>query len=102
MPDPLVSIFLNLLVHFTICPNLIYRRQKAIFLTPVSNKWEFRRMTRLDIGKIRGLQQISTPEGIFIICAMDHRGSLRTMIEREQLDDYVGDLISKLAELGLL
>jgi tagatose 1,6-diphosphate aldolase len=46
-------------------------------------------MVRLDIGKIRGLQQISTPEGIFIICAMDHRGSLKTMIEREQLDDYV-------------
>jgi len=46
-------------------------------------------MTRLGIGKIRGLQQISTPEGIFIICAMDHRGSLKAMIEKEQLDDYV-------------
>lgn len=46
-------------------------------------------MTRLSIGKIRGLQQISTPEGIFIICAMDHRGSLREMIEKEQLDDNV-------------
>jgi len=45
-------------------------------------------MTRLGIGKIRGLQQISTPEGIFIICAMDHRGSLKSMIEKEQLDDY--------------
>jgi len=45
-------------------------------------------MTKLGIGKIRGLQQISTPEGIFIICAMDHRGSLKTMIEKEQLDDY--------------
>jgi len=46
-------------------------------------------MARLSIGKIRGLQQISTPEGIFIICAMDHRGSLKAMIEKEQLDDYV-------------
>jgi tagatose 1,6-diphosphate aldolase len=46
-------------------------------------------MTKLNIGKIRGLQQISTSEGIFIICAMDHRGSLKTMIEKEQLDDYV-------------
>jgi len=46
-------------------------------------------MARLGIGKIRGLQQISTPEGIFIICAMDHRGSLKAMIEKEQLDDYV-------------
>ncbi|MBM4447256.1 MAG: tagatose 1,6-diphosphate aldolase [Chloroflexi bacterium] len=46
-------------------------------------------MTRLSTGKIRGLQQISTPEGIFIICAMDHRGSLKAMIEKEQLDDEV-------------
>jgi tagatose 1,6-diphosphate aldolase len=46
-------------------------------------------MNKLNIGKIRGLQQISTPEGIFIICAMDHRGSLKTMIEKGQLDDYV-------------
>jgi tagatose 1,6-diphosphate aldolase len=46
-------------------------------------------MARLGIGKIRGLQQISTPEGIFIICAMDHRGSLEAMIEKEQLDDEV-------------
>jgi tagatose 1,6-diphosphate aldolase len=47
------------------------------------------RITKLNIGKIRGLQQISTPEGIFIICAIDHRGSLKTMIEKGQLDDYV-------------
>ena len=46
-------------------------------------------MTRLSVGKIRGLQQISTSEGIFIICAMDHRGSLKEMIEKEQLDDDV-------------
>jgi tagatose 1,6-diphosphate aldolase len=46
-------------------------------------------MTKLKIGKIRGLQQISTIEGIFVICAMDHRGSLKTMIEEGQLDDYV-------------
>lgn len=47
------------------------------------------RMIKLGIGKIRGLQQISTPEGVFIMCAMDHRGSLKTMIEKEQLDDNV-------------
>jgi tagatose 1,6-diphosphate aldolase len=34
----------------------------------------------LTIGKIRGLQQISTPDGIFAICAMDHRESLKSMI----------------------
>jgi tagatose 1,6-diphosphate aldolase len=47
------------------------------------------RTTRRGIGKIRGLQQISTTEGIFIMCAMDHRGSLKAMIEKEQLDDEV-------------
>ena len=40
-------------------------------------------MKRLTIGKIRGLQQIANPEGIFVICAMDHRGSLRRMIDGE-------------------
>ena len=40
-------------------------------------------MKRLSIGKIRGLQQITTPDGIFTICAMDHRGSLRNMIDEE-------------------
>src|SRR3990172_2049203 len=34
----------------------------------------------LTIGKIRGLQQISSSEGIFSICAMDHRESLKKMI----------------------
>jgi tagatose 1,6-diphosphate aldolase len=32
----------------------------------------------LTIGKIRGLQRISGSEGIFTICAMDHRGSLES------------------------
>ncbi len=40
-------------------------------------------MKGLSIGKIRGLQQIASPDGIFIICAMDHRGSLRRMIDEE-------------------
>ncbi len=40
-------------------------------------------MKRLGIGKIRGLQQIANPDGIFTICAMDHRGSLRSMIDEE-------------------
>jgi len=41
-------------------------------------------MKRLSIGKIRGLQQIANPDGILTICAMDHRGSLRSMIDEEQ------------------
>jgi len=41
-------------------------------------------MKRLSIGKIRGLQQIANPDGIFAMCAMDHRGSLRSMIGKER------------------
>ena len=40
-------------------------------------------MKRLSIGKLRGLQQIANPDGIFTMCAMDHRGSLRSMIDEE-------------------
>jgi tagatose 1,6-diphosphate aldolase len=39
-------------------------------------------MIESGIGKIRGIQQISTDEGIFAICAIDHRGSLKRMIEK--------------------
>jgi tagatose 1,6-diphosphate aldolase len=46
-------------------------------------------MAEPSIGKIRGLQEIATSDGIFIICAMDHRGSLKAMIEKEQPDDEV-------------
>ena len=37
----------------------------------------------LTIGKIRGLQQIANPDGILAVCAMDHRGSLRSLIDEE-------------------
>lgn len=37
-------------------------------------------MEPLTIGKVRGLQQISDPHGIFAMCAMDHRGSLQHML----------------------
>lgn len=40
-------------------------------------------MHNLSIGKIRGLQQISTAGGLFVICAMDHRGSLQSVLEKE-------------------
>jgi tagatose 1,6-diphosphate aldolase len=36
-------------------------------------------MKKLTIGKLRGLQQIASPDGIFNMCAMDHRGSLRRL-----------------------
>ncbi|MFC1991217.1 tagatose 1,6-diphosphate aldolase [Chloroflexota bacterium] len=40
-------------------------------------------MKKLTAGKVRGLQQIAGPDGIFTICAMDHRGSLQRMIGKE-------------------
>ncbi len=40
-------------------------------------------MSNLSIGKIRGLQQISTTNGLFIISALDHRGSFKSLIEKE-------------------
>jgi tagatose 1,6-diphosphate aldolase len=41
-------------------------------------------MKALSIGKIRGLQQISTAGGHFIMCAMDHRSGLITMLKDAQ------------------
>ena len=46
-------------------------------------------MGKLTIGKLRGLQQLSTDAGIFNICALDHRGSLKTMLEK-----YRGNVVS--------
>ena len=37
-------------------------------------------MNALTIGKIRGLQQIASADGIFTMCAMDHRGSLESVL----------------------
>lgn len=34
-------------------------------------------------GRLRGLERIATAEGVFAICAMDHRGSLQRMIDAE-------------------
>ncbi len=44
-------------------------------------------MSSLSTGKIRGLQQITGQDGIFTMCAMDHRGSLRRMIDEEHPED---------------
>jgi len=62
-------------------------------------------MSNLSIGKIRGLQQISTADGIFVICAIDHRGSLQSAIEKElgkkigykEMVEYKLDICSALA-----
>jgi tagatose 1,6-diphosphate aldolase len=36
---------------------------------------------QLSMGKMRGLQQIATPAGILVMCAMDHRSGLVSMME---------------------
>ena len=63
-------------------------------------------MKKLTIGKLRGLQQIASPDGLFIICAMDHRGSLQRMIDPahpesvtfEQIVEFKVELCSALAK----
>ncbi len=57
-------------------------------------------MKRLSIGKIRGLQQIANPDGMLTICAMDHRGSLRSMINEDNPGevDY-GEMVKRKLEL---
>lgn len=60
---------------------------------------------RLTIGKLRGLQQISDEQGIFAMCAMDHRGSMQRLINQtepgkvtyETLAEYKRDLTECLA-----
>ncbi len=43
-------------------------------------------MERYSIGKIRGLQKIANADGIFTMCAMDHRGSMKEMINKNNPD----------------
>jgi tagatose 1,6-diphosphate aldolase len=40
-------------------------------------------MVSLRIGKVRGLQQLANSDGMFAMCAMDHRGSFQKMIDKE-------------------
>jgi tagatose 1,6-diphosphate aldolase len=42
-------------------------------------------MKKLTIGKLRGLQQLANNDGIFNICAMDHRRSLSRIMEGEKV-----------------
>lgn len=57
-------------------------------------------MKELSTGKIRGLQQISSLEGIFTICAMDHRDSLKQMIEESgKKNAGYEDLVQRKLEL---
>ena len=37
----------------------------------------------LSLGKLRGLQEIANPHGLFTITALDHRGSLQRALNPE-------------------
>jgi tagatose 1,6-diphosphate aldolase len=62
-------------------------------------------MTTLSIGKIRSLQQCSTPEGAIAVLALDHRGNLRQMlnpsapnsVSEEQLTGFKQQVVGVLA-----
>ena len=42
-------------------------------------------MKKLTVGKLRGLQELANNDGIFNICAMDHRRSLSRIMEGEKV-----------------
>jgi tagatose 1,6-diphosphate aldolase len=57
-------------------------------------------MKKLTIGKLRGLQQIASPDGIFNMCAMDHRGSLRKLAGELSYDEMVKRKLELCANLA--
>ena len=40
-------------------------------------------MSRLTVGKLRGLQQVANDKGILTVCAIDHRESLRQALNEK-------------------
>jgi len=55
-------------------------------------------MKKLTIGKLKGLQQLATGDGIFTMCAMDHRGSLQHIRGEGTELDY-GEMVERKLEL---
>ncbi len=51
-------------------------------------------MTMLSPGKIRGLSQVSTPHGIFSILAIDHRDSLRAVLDPSAPDSISAETMT--------
>ena len=55
-------------------------------------------MLDLTPGKIRGIDQLATDEGVFAVLAIDHRGSFRAMVagdvSDEEITQFKIDLIS--------
>ena len=41
-------------------------------------------MRKLSIGKIRGLQQLANDKGVLTMCALDHRASLKRMLDEQR------------------
>ena len=56
-------------------------------------------MKTLSIGKLRGLQQIANPDGMFTMCAMDHRSSLRHLIEEGTEEVNYEEMVQRKLEL---
>ena len=62
-------------------------------------------MSRLTIGKLRGLQQLANAKGIITVCAIDHRESLRRALNEKdpeavsyrQMVDFKLDLVGAVA-----
>jgi tagatose 1,6-diphosphate aldolase len=44
----------------------------------------------LSVGKVRGLQQLAGPDGVFTITALDHRGSLKRALAKATPDRTIG------------
>jgi len=55
-------------------------------------------MKTLSIGKLRGLQQLANDDGIFTMCAMDHRHSLQHIRGEGTELDY-GEMVERKLEL---
>lgn len=57
-------------------------------------------MSKISVGKIRGLQQVSSANGTFMICAMDHRDSMKQMIEESGVTNVrYEDMVQRKLEL---
>lgn len=55
-------------------------------------------MKKLTIGKLRGLQHLATEDGIFAMCAMDHRSSLQHIMGEGTELGY-GEMVERKLEL---
>ena len=65
-------------------------------------------MNDLSLGKLRGLQQLADPKGLLVVCAADHRDSLKRAmnpgyaetVSYQDMVDFKLDLCQALAPLA--